>query len=334
MLQYRYGEIEETVKVILSGDTMLGRGVGEAIDMHGPDYPLGKIASFMKNADLCMTNLECAVTHSKALWGGEPKAFYFGAPPKAAETLANAGVDLVNLANNHILDFGVRGLEDTLKLLEEKGIAHAGAGKSIADAAKPALIDRSGLRFGVAAYCDHQEDFSAGPGIPGINYQSLFDEKAALSKFRQGLEEMGEVEWPILSLHWGPNLVHRPSGKFVGLAHGAIEMGYKIVYGHSAHVFHGVELYRGMPIFYSCGNLVDDYYVDRKFRNDCQLLFELELSEERLQKLIFHPVHIEKCRASFASGEEKTFVAERFATLCSEFGTSVLGMEVSLSRIS
>jgi poly-gamma-glutamate synthesis protein (capsule biosynthesis protein) len=322
------------MKLLLCGDTMLGRGVGKAIERNGPGYPLGKIAAFMKDADLCIVNLECAITSSKSIWGGESKAFYFGAPTDAAKALRMAGVDLVNLANNHVLDFGVNGLEDTLRCLDETGIGHAGAGMSIADASRPALIDRGGMKFGMAAFCDHQPDFAAGSNNPGINYLDLFDEKMSLEMFREGLGKMGKVDWPVLSLHWGPNMVHRPSRKFIRLAHGAIEMGYRIVYGHSAHVFHGVELYRGMPIFYSCGDIVDDYYVDREFANDCQLLFELELSEENVQKLVIHPVRIENCRTVWATGERKSFVLKRFASLCSEFGTQVLGDAVSLSRRS
>ncbi len=322
------------MKLLFCGDTMLGRGVGKAMEKHGHGYPLGKISPFTKDADLCIVNLECAITSSKSIWGGEPKAFYFGAPVGAAKSLRMAGVDLVNLANNHVLDFGVDGLEDTLRCLDEAGIRHAGAGKNMHDASCPALLERCGMKFGMAAFCDHQADFAAGPDNPGINYLDLFDEKRAIEKFRKGLEAMGKVDWPILSLHWGPNMVHRPSRKFVGLAHGAIEMGYKIVYGHSAHVFHGVELYRDRPIFYSCGDLVDDYYVDREFANDCQIAFELELSEESVQKLVVHPVHIENCRAVWASGDTKSFVLKRFASLCSEFGTQVLDDAVSLSRRS
>ena len=322
------------MKLLFCGDTMLGRGVGKALEKQGSGYPLGKIAPLMKGADLCVVNLECAITSSKSAWSGEPKAFYFGAPKDAAQALRLAGIDLVNLANNHVLDFGVDGLEDTLRILDENGIAHAGAGKNIRDAARCVLLDRCGMRFGMTSFCDHQADFAAGPNNPGINYLDLHDEERALETFREGLEEMGQVDWPILSLHWGPNRVHRPSRKFVRLAHGAIDMGYGIVYGHSAHVFHGVELYRGRPIFYSCGDLVDDYYVDGEFANDCQIVFDLELSAEGLQKLVIHPVHIENCRTVWAAGNAKSFVLQRFASLCSELGTQVLDDEVNLSRIS
>lgn len=309
--------------LLLGGDVMLGRNVGEKIEQMGPDYPLGGVAHIVERADLAIVNLECAITSSRDRWSGAPKAFYFGAPPEAVDTLLQAGVDMVSLANNHVLDFGCDGLEETLGRLEGVGIVHAGAGKNDTEAARPVCAERKGIGFGMMAYCDHQDDFAAGPETPGINYIDLSEEQAALDRFREDLRKMGEVDWPILSLHWGPNMIHRPSGSFVRLARGAIDMGYGMVYGHSAHVFHGVGFHKGCPIFYACGDLVDDYHVDPEFRNDCQLIFELQVSRTHLERLSFHPVLIENCRAMDAAGAHRRFVIERMEALCREMGTEV-----------
>ncbi|OYV47110.1 MAG: hypothetical protein B7X10_04540, partial [Burkholderiales bacterium 21-58-4] len=213
----------ETLKFMLGGDVMLGRTVGEWIARKGPDYPLGKISEVMNSADLVLVNLECAITSSSTFWTGEPKAFYFKAPVSAVETLKQAGVDIVSLANNQVLDFGCKGLDDTLDLLEMAGIRHAGAGRDMAEASKPACVESKGICFGMVAYCDHQQDFSAGTASPGINYFDLFDEKAFMSRIGADLQKMKGVDWPILSLHWGPNMVHRPSDYFRKLARGAID---------------------------------------------------------------------------------------------------------------
>ena len=310
------------LKILVGGDVMLGRNVGHWIRKAGPSYPLGEISGIMKQGDIVMVNLECSLTSSKALWKGERKAFYFGAPGDAIHALK--GVDVVSLANNHVLDFDIRGLYDTLDLLDEAGIVHAGAGRNGLEASRAVFFERKGIRFGMVAYCDHQEDFSAGPDKPGINYIDLSEEEAALSRFRADLKKMDAADWPILSLHWGPNMVFSPSAQFVRLAHAAIEMGYAMIYGHSAHVFHGVELYKGRPILYSCGDLVDDYYVDPRFENDHQLLFELHLSGKRLDGIRIHPVFIEDCRTIPAEGERRKKIVERFALLCSAMGTEVM----------
>lgn len=96
--------------ILLGGDVMLGRLVKEIIQQQGPHYPLGQIAHILQKSDLTMVNLECAITQSKQQWSGYPKAFYFGAPPIAAQILQDCKIDIVTLANNHILDFDYKGL--------------------------------------------------------------------------------------------------------------------------------------------------------------------------------------------------------------------------------
>lgn len=312
-------------RLIAGGDVMLGRGVKQAILRHGPRYPLAPVAGLMRGADLTLVNLECALTASTTRWQGAPKAFYFGAPPEAIETLTSAGVDLVSVANNHVLDFGVAGLRDTLRALRGHGIHAAGAGTNLADARAVTVLDCGAVRVGMAAFCDHQADFAAQPDRPGMAYIDLDDEPGALAMLRTALAALRRraVDWPILSLHWGPNMVARPSPRFRRLAHGAIGMGWKMVFGHSAHVFQGIELADGCPILYAAGDLVDDYQVDPVFRNDHQLLFELDLTRDRLRRLALHPVLIEDCQARFAAGEHFRWIASQMTALCAEFGTRV-----------
>ncbi len=312
-------------RVIFGGDVMLGRLVKEAILRFGADYPLGPIADLMRGADLTVVNLECAITSSNAQWQGAPKAFYFGAPPQAVDALLHAGVDVVSLANNHILDFDVRGLRDTLHDLRKAGIRFAGAGENLREASAPVVVECGDLRFGMAAFCDHQEDFAARSDQPGIAYLDFSDEAGVFAAFRDALEPLRRagVDWPILSLHWGPNMVHRPSKTFRALAHAAIDMGWKILFGHSAHVFHGIEIHRGCPIIYAAGDLVDDYYVDADFRNDHQLLLELELTRDDWRRIALHPVFIEDCQVRLARGAHFEHIASRIAGLCEEMGTRV-----------
>ena len=269
-------------RILFGGDVMLGRTVKETILSNGPGYPLGPVAQTMRDADLTMVNLECAVTSCDKPWAGAPKAFYFGAPPAAVASLSYAGVDLVSLANNHVLDFGVDGLRQTLDLLRWHGIQTAGAGENSAGAAQPCVLRSGELALGMAAFCDHQADFAATDSHPGIAYIDLEDEPAALLRLQAALAPLQQaaVDWPVLSLHWGPNLVVRPSAGFRRLAHAAIDMGWKIIFGHSAHVFQGIEIYRGCPILYAAGDLVDDYFVYPEWRNDLQLMVELVVTRK------------------------------------------------------
>jgi poly-gamma-glutamate capsule biosynthesis protein CapA/YwtB (metallophosphatase superfamily) len=328
-----YKSRKDMVQVVLGGDVMLGRLVSEHIHRRGPSYPLGGVAALLRGADFSIVNLECAITEASAEWHGTRKAFYFGAPPQAALSLASVGVDCVMLANNHILDFDVAGLSDTLRLLRKYGIGYAGAGEDLDHACAPLFATRNDIKFGVVAFCDHQPDFAAGPHTPGMAWLDLTDTQAALAAFEHALAQIrkGGADWPMLSLHWGPNNVARPSEHFRELAHAAIDMGFRILFGHSAHVFQGVELYRGCPIVYAAGDLVDDYYVDPSSMTNHQLLFELELTRDTLRDIRLFPVFIRDCRAMFAAGPHFDYVARRATELCAELGTEVRMMEGTLT---
>jgi poly-gamma-glutamate synthesis protein (capsule biosynthesis protein) len=219
-------------------------------------------------------------------------------------TLKSAGIDLVSLANNHALDFGDKGLLDSIKYLKAAGIKWTGAGANLVEARAPAFAECKQTPFAMVAFCDHQEDFAAKATSPGIAWVDLDNELAAVEAFAEGLDAIragGPVHWPILSLHWGPNFAIAPSQRLQRLAHAAIDLGYGIVYGHS----------------------VDDYMVDRKFRNDLQLLFELTLSRDRLEAIRLHPLRIDQCQARPATATDLDFIVPRMQSMCEPFGTSI-----------
>ncbi len=318
-------EVPPVTRVMFGGDVMLGRLVKNAILRFGRSYPLAPIAPMMRAADLTVINLECALTSGVERWPGAHKAYYFGAPPQAIDALREAGVDMVSLANNHVLDFGIGGLRETLELLHQHDMSFAGAGETLAEACSAAIVKRHCMRFGMVAFCDHQADFAASPERPGIAHIDSDDETGTITLFRNALERMQAqaVDWPILSLHWGPNMVFRPAPKFRRLARAAIIMGWKMVYGHSAHVFQGIELVQGCPIIYAAGDLVDDYHVDPHFMNDHQLLFELKFDGSTLRSIALHPVVIRHCQVRPADADQTLLIAKWMTRVSLEMGTRV-----------
>jgi hypothetical protein len=117
-------------------------------------------------------------------------------------------------------------------------------------------------------------------------------------------------------------MVSEPSAQQRRLARAAIDVGWKIVFGHSAHVFQGVELYEGCPILYAAGDLVDDYAVDPVLRNDHQILFELALGEDAVERIVMHPLFIRGCRVYPANSAQRAWIVERMRGLCDELGTA------------
>ena len=293
--------MDHEITLALAGDTMLGRGVADAIADREPLLDADVVA-LAAEADLFLLNLECCISDRGARWPAPGKPFFFRAPPRAADLLAGWGVDCVTLANNHALDYGRDALLDTLAHLDAAGIAHVGAGTDEREARRAREL-APGLR--VVAVTDHPSDFAAGPDRPGVAYADL---------------EHGVPAWLALPdalalVHWGPNMTRAPVRHVRRAADALRAAGVRLVAGHSAHVPHGAA----DRVLYDIGDFLDDYAVDRQMRNDLGLLFLVTLGEGRIEAEAV-PLELEFCHTRLATGAEAALVAERFARACADLG--------------
>jgi poly-gamma-glutamate capsule biosynthesis protein CapA/YwtB (metallophosphatase superfamily) len=305
---------------------MLGRNVAEAIAARGFGSPWGDVIPLIREADLFLINLECALTRSaERRRDGGFKAFYFRAGPEAVETLRLARVDFACLANNHAADFGMEGLLETVRVLEEAGIAHAGAGEDEKAARAPAMLAAGGFRIGVTAFADHPEEWAAGPKRPGINYIPISTEAFVLDRVRTAIAAAREnADFVIFTIHWGPNMRTRPTSEFREFARSALSAGADLFWGHSAHVVQGIEFWGGKAILYDTGDFVDDYAVDRELRNDLSALFRVTVQPPQVVAVEVIPVVIEDERVSLARGTQREWFLRNLAALCVERGTRVV----------
>lgn len=131
------------------GDIMLGNHTSSYMEKYGVDYPFDSTRKVFSQADVTFGNLESPFTRSGTKF---EKTFNFKVPPEYAISLINAGFDVVTLANNHILDYGIEGLTNTLLTLDSIGLATCGAGLTLDQAQQPAIIERNGLRVGFLGY--------------------------------------------------------------------------------------------------------------------------------------------------------------------------------------
>jgi poly-gamma-glutamate capsule biosynthesis protein CapA/YwtB (metallophosphatase superfamily) len=315
------------IKLALTGDVMLGRGVAEGFDEHmRPEAPWGDVMPLLAAADLRIINLECAITDSERPWTRTPKVFHFRAQPSAIETLRTARIDACSLANNHTLDFEEQGLLDTLEHLDAAGIRHAGAGRNREQAADPAILtvpaDHT-RRVALLAFTDNEPPFAAGIDRPGTNYLPVSLEPDVLWRVERTVSYVRElgVDTVIFSNHWGPNMVQRPKENFRRFARAVMDRGVDIYYGHSAHVFQGVEIYRGKPILYDTGDFIDDYAVDPRMRNDWSFLFQVSVEEGRFERLELIPVKLSYARVDLATDGERESILGRMERLSAEMGT-------------
>ncbi len=247
-----------TVTIDAMGDLMLARGVATKVQQHGTSWPLGAVNERLHSADLRFANLEFALTN-----GGTQahKDYTFRAPPSEVDCLTSAGINVLGLANNHVLDYGPQGLTDTLAALDAAGIAHAGAGVDAETAHAPVIVPVNGLRVAWLAYANVPDDsvtgfkaqsLAAGPNTPGVAWGTPEGIARDVANAKQ------HADLVVVALHSGFEYTPQPNSIQTQLAHAAIDAGAALVLGAHPHVLQGLEFYHGGLIAYSLGNFVFD----------------------------------------------------------------------------
>lgn len=309
------------VRIGLAGDTMLGRLVNTTISERGYSYPWGNILPLLKDTDLNVINLETTITTSTDI---VLKTFNFKADPDKVQTLQVGNIHAVNIANNHILDFGQSGLIETIRTLDHAGIAHVGAGINIQEAKRPIIFEKNGIRIGIIGYADYPQEWAATDTKPGINYIQIGD----IATIKNDIAQLHqEVDILILSIHWGPNMRQRPTQEFRDFSHAIIDAGVDILHGHSAHVFQGIEQYNNGLILYDTGDFVDDYAVTQSLRNDWALFFEITVEKQetktKITQLKLVPLFISNMQVNKAEGLAADKILEKIRLLSQEFNTKI-----------
>jgi Bacterial capsule synthesis protein PGA_cap len=312
------GQTEAATTLALAGDTMLGRGVAERL-ITQPNAPLidPDVTGLIATADAFVVNLECCISDRGEPFPEPGKPFFFRAPPRAAERLAELGVDAVTLANNHALDYGPDALVDTLAHLKAVAIAAVGAGANQEEARSPVTLRRGGLRLRLAAFSDHPSSYAAGPERPGIAYADLRRDVPdwALRAARPG----SDADVVLVSPHWGPNMEGAPVPHVRRAADALLGAGAGLIAGHSAHVFQGVA----PRVMFDLGDFLDDYVVHPTLRNDLGLLWLVELTPRGPATIRALPLALNYCYTRGASPAETQSIARLLRERCAPFGTDV-----------
>ena len=217
----------ERFTISLVGDCTLEGNRFQSLCGGDMGYPFENVREYFENDDATIANLECNFSDALLSSGS---LFHFKAPTENADMLVSGGIDFVTTANNHIMDYGQRGLDDTLSALDERGIAYGIDGQSVV------FTTESGLKLGI--FC--------GYGGFMISETQI---KEAIDKLKAD-----GAEYIICALHWGVEGAYRPNAYQKNLAHAAIDAGADLVYGSHPHVLQPTEEYGGGLILYSLGN--------------------------------------------------------------------------------
>lgn len=290
------------VRLMAAGDVMLGRTIGERILSKGTQWPFYRVASKFGAADLVVVNLECAITDRGTR---EDKRYAFRGPdPGAAAALVRGGIDVVSQANNHVLDWGVVGLHDTIRLLDARGIGHAGAGDNSAAARAPYLVTVNGLRLAFLSYVrpmqESTTDFntlmweatSTKAGVAIARKEAVAADVAA-AKTR--------ADVVVVMFHFGKELQHSPGTGQVALSQAALDAGASLVLGAHPHMLQGYAAGNHTLVAYSLGNFVFDEFTGAS--NDSVIL-DVTLSAAGVEKFSWIPVVVDNGRPRLAAGDE------------------------------
>lgn len=291
--------ISSSDKIILSavGDTALaqirGRGTQKVLpsilenikEKQGEqamiDHPFKNIKKIFTSSDISFCNLECAHTLEEKYIPG--KGFYIKGKPEYAKCLQNI-FNVVNLANNHMLDYKEQGMFDTIKTLDSLNIKHTGAGKNLEEARKPAIITKKDISVGFLGYClINPSYFYATEQKPGTS--GSFNLESNLAEDIPKLKESSDIV--AVSFHWGIEGSHYPNNTQKHLAHLSVDLGADLILGHHPHVLQGIEEYKNSLISYSLGNFI---FGGNSQRPHHTIILQTELSKKGVSDYKIIPI--------------------------------------------
>jgi predicted Fe-Mo cluster-binding NifX family protein len=260
-LAQQQSEINSTI--VFTGDIMLARSIGEGIKQG--HNPFTAVQSKLDQYDLRVANLETTVADPAIAHKAPGKLYAFNAPLQSIATLKQAGIDVVNLANNHTGDYGKPATADMLQRLNKAEIRIAGAGGNTAEAFSPLIInlpqnipaqspENAQIKVALIAFNDIETAYTnSTPTSPGSAY---FDESLLLQSIQQARQQQTDVIFALP--HWGVEYSPQPSAHQRSMAQWLIDNGVDMVIGNHPHVIQPIEEHKGKYIVYSLGNFVFD----------------------------------------------------------------------------
>ncbi len=240
----------DKVSMAFTGDVIFAGNVETILKTNGYDYPYREIAELLQKPDFTIANLETPIT---TRGDQQQKQYTYRSSPNALPAFKAAGFDIVNLANNHILDYGQDGLLDTIKALDAKEILHTGAGKNLEEAYRPVIVEKNGIKVAFLGFSHKVPDNSwkAGKNQPGTT--QLYDPKQAIKTIEDTRDKADLV---VVMAHWGEEKAEKPLEEHRKMARSFIDAGADLIVGTHPHVLQGLEHYQGKWIAYSLGNFL------------------------------------------------------------------------------
>jgi len=238
--------------ILFAGDMMFDRGIRYFSESSGNDFIFREISQKLSENDLVVANLEGSITNNKSISiktiPGETNNYFFTFDPSFAKTIFENNIRIVDLGNNHILNFGYNGLSETEKYLDSNHVGYFNSPKG----PKSVSTQINGIRITFVGY----NEFSLLP--EGVEKLAVINEIEKAKGFSDVI---------IVYCHWGAEYIQKPSEIQKKMAHEFIDNGADLVIGTHSHVIGENEIYKSRRIYYSLGNFVFDQYFNEDVRN-------------------------------------------------------------------
>ncbi len=353
------------ITLFMCGDVMTGRGIDQVLprpsdprlyesyvksatryvelaqSVNGPfpkrvefSYPWGDALDELERVmpDVRIINLETAVTVSNDYW--KHKSINYRMHPENVLCIKAAKIDCCVIANNHVLDWGYAGLEDTLASFEQVNVKSAGAGRNITEAAASAVLEMNGKgRVLVFAYASPTSgvprDWAATNSRAGVNFLADLSQKTVrrITTQVQKMKRQGDIV--VASIHWGGNWGYDIPDEQRDFAHQIIdEAGVDVIHGHSSHHPKGIEVYEDRPIVYGCGDFLNDYEGIsgyEAYRDDLVLMYLVTMQpwSGKLVRVEMVPFQIKRFKLNHVSREDAQWLRATLNRECARFGGHV-----------
>ncbi|MDP8239508.1 MAG: CapA family protein [Candidatus Hatepunaea meridiana] len=309
------------VKLAFVGDIFLGNWAVEFLEKEGMDYPFHGCKDIFQEVDLVIGNLESPITVAT-----EPfieKQFLLKSPPGIEKGLFSANIRAVNLANNHILDYGTAGLKSTVQSLQSASIQHFGAGFKLGEALKEAKFTIRKQTIALLGFsATFPEEFWATDTSAGTAFPAEDDVIKTVSRCAK------EYDIVVVSFHWGAEKMEFPKDYQVELAHLCIDYGADLIIGHHPHVVQGIELYHNVPIFYSLGNYAFASYSKSAITG---LIARVHLSDGKVVLAEAIPINVNNYERNF---QPVPLEKDRYSLFINDLGSLSLSLNEGRNVIS
>lgn len=284
-----------------AGDVTMSLFFENKIATSGVDYPWQDVQAILTTADVSMVNLETSVSERGESVKSE--GFGFRSPAYSLGGFINSGVDVVSIANNHIIDYGYDAFYDTMDNLDNYKIKYVGAGRNIEDAMEVKYITTNGIKIG----------FMGSTSILGKSNWGASEDKSGVLAFQEKNYEkiMNAIkdakkncDYLVFSVHWGLEYTNNPTKEQIRLAHQLVDNGVDVVLGHHPHVLQGVEYYKDAIIYYSVGNFI--FFIKNENAQHSGI-FELVLDNNKIISSKIYPTLINNLKSNLLNKDSNYY---------------------------